>query len=557
MVTDCDVCIIGSGAGAGPVVYTLANLGKKVIVLEKGGWFTEKDFYKDEIAVCRRDTFTPPLEKEPHVIEDIDSDGKWVAESNAINRRNFWNGNMVGGSSNLMSGFFHRMKPVDFRLKSEFGAVEGANVVDWPVGYDDLERYYVLTEALVGISGKVVSHPFLEPRSTNDFPFSPLAEHAISKYIDKASESLGYNIIPTPRAIISRPVRNRLACSYSGYCGSYGCSTGAKGSSRALLDLAVKSNNCEIRPNSRAYKIETDSSGKIQFVKYFNQAGKTIKINAKIYVIACQAVETSRILLLSSGAKFPNGLANNSGQVGKNLLFSAGGIGSGIFTSDQFSREEFSNLRDIHLFVNRALQDWYVIDDPKLGPQMKGGTIDFLMAHANPIRRAQKVKRKEGKLLWGRELKERLKEEFTNKIRLNFEIFCDWMPNNDCFVELSKSIKDKDGIPVAKIRVGYHPHDLIPGKYLAEKAENVMRKMNTKEIRSSISGSPPANLMAGGCRFGNNPEESVLDKNCRAHEVENLFVTDGSFMPTGGSVPYTWTIYANSFRVANVIASEV
>ncbi|HDO28009.1 MAG TPA: oxidoreductase, partial [Bacteroidetes bacterium] len=129
----------------------------------------------------------------------------------------------------------------------------------------------------------------------------------------------------------------------------------------------------------------------------------------------------------------------------------------------------------------------------------------------------------------------------------------DWLPTDNCFVTLDNKIKDKWGDPVAKIRTGFHPHDIKVGEYLAAKAEKVLEKMGTKNISSGISGAPPPNLQAGGCRFGDDPENSVLDKNCKAHEVENLYVTDGSFMPTGGSVTYTWTIYANAFRVAEKV----
>ena len=160
-----------------------------------------------------------------------------------------------------MSGYFHRLKPEDFRLLSEFGPIDGANIVDWPITYDDLEPYYTKVEQIVGVSGKVVDHPFQEPRSTEDFPFLPTAEHPIARKIDTACTELGYNSIPTPRAILSQKALDRNACSYSNYCGSYGCSTDAKGSSRAaLLNPAIKTGNCEIRPHSMVYKLESDNT---------------------------------------------------------------------------------------------------------------------------------------------------------------------------------------------------------------------------------------------------------------------------------------------------------
>jgi len=141
--------------------------------------------------------------------------------------------------------------------------------------------------------------------------------------------------------------------------------------------------------------------------------------------------------------------------------------------------------------------------------------------------------------------------------KLSFEVFVDWLPTDNTFVTLSDKVKDKWGDPVAKIRIDNHPHDIKVGEYIAQRAENLLREAGAKEVNSSISGGAPSNLQAGGCRFGNDPKTSVLDKNCKAHEVKNLFVSDGSFMPTGGSVPLTWTIYANSFRVAEQIKNFI
>ena len=118
-------------------------------------------------------------------------------------------------------------------------------------------------------------------------------------------------------------------------------------------------------------------------------------------------------------------------------------------------------------------------------------------------------------------------------------------------------MRDKWQSPVARVRIGYHEHDLKVGHYINTRAIKVLEEMGAQRIRSNISGSPPQNLVAGGCRFGTDPARSVLDPDCRAHDVDNLYVTDGSFMPTGGSVPYTWTIYANAFRVADRIKDRL
>lgn len=556
-----DICIVGSGAGASPIAHQLSLAGAKVIVLEKGPWLTEEDFYKDEIAISLRDAYNPKLTEEQHVIEeeyeDENGESFWQKEATSKSGWSFWNGTVVGGSSNFMSGYFHRLKPIDFRLKTEFGEIEGANVADWPISYDELEPYYTMVDHLVGVSGKAVDHPFKEPRSEADFPYPPIAEHPISHWIDKTASELNYHSIPVPRAVLSLPAMGRRSCEYSGYCSSYGCSSGAKGSGRAaLLNHAVASGNCTITPHAKVHKIATDSQGEISGVWYYDKKGKSQEVKAKIYVVACQAVETSRLLLASTGEKFPNGLANNHGQVGKNLVFSAGGTGRGDFLFDDLTNEQEAQIRTVGPFINRALQDWYEIDDKSFGKRAKGGTIDFLF-YQNPIARARGSQYDNNdNLVWGEQLKTNLKQEFTSYKTLRFEVFNDWLPTDNCFVELDADETDKWGDPVAKVRIGFHEHDLKVGEYIAEKAETVLQAMGAKNVSSSVSSYPPTNLIAGGCRFGDDPKTSVLNKNCQAHEVSNLFVTDGSFMPTGGSVPYTYTIYANAFRVAQHIKEQ-
>lgn len=554
---DFDVCVVGSGAGGGPVAYSLAEAGYSVLVLEKGPWLENRHFTKDELACCRRNVYTPRLDDEQHVIEDVDANGNWHGEPGAAAGWSFWNGNCVGGSSNFMSGYFHRLKPIDFNLLSSFGPIEGANVVDWPIDYADLEPYYAKVERLVGVSGHVDPKVDDEPRSTADFPYPPVAEHPVSQRIDKAADALGFHSLRVSRAILSQPAMQRRACEYSGFCGDFGCSSGAKGSSRAaLLNHAVASGRCEIRPHAKVHRIDTNAQGRITSVRYFDRCDKEQRVDAAIYVVACQAVETSRLLLASTGPRFVEGLANNHGQVGRNLLFSAGGAGRGDMVFADFDSDTVEALRVVGPFVNRALDDWYTIDDTSFG-RAKGGMIEFLWDHPNAVVRAENAKWRDGKLVWGTQLKRQLEAWFRTDRTLNFEVFNDWLPTDDCFVTLDDKVRDRWRSPVARIRIGAHPHDLRVGRFLAAKGEAVLRELGAKRIGSSVSAAPPPNLQAGGCRFGTDAASSVLDADCRAHEVDNLFVADGSFMPTGGSVPFTLTIYANSFRVADRIIDQL
>ena len=557
MNRDFDVCVIGSGAGGGPIAYALAVAGFSVVVLEKGPWLKEQHFTKDELACCRRKVYTPQLRDEQHVIEASADAGAWRATATAQSGWSFWNGNCVGGSSNFMSGYFHRLKPVDFSLRSTFGPIAGANVVDWPIGYADLEPYYDKVERVVGVSGKATAHANVEPRSSSDFPYPATREHPIAQRIDQAAATLGFHALRVPRAILSQPAMNRRACEYSGFCGSYGCSTGAKGSSRAaLLDHAVATGRCEIRPHAKVFRISTNAGGKISSIDYFARDNSVQRVDARIYVVACQAIESCRLLLASTGPRFPDGLANNHAQVGRNLLFSAGGAGRGDLVFADHSDAEVQALRQVGPFVNRALDDWYTVEDSE-GGRMKGGLIEFLWDHPNAVTRAQNAKWWNGELVWGKPLKRRLEAWFHTDRTLNFEVFNDWLPNDDCFVALDRQVRDRWDSPVARVRVGAHPHDQRVGALLAAKGEQLLQQLGARRISSSISPTPPPNLQAGGCRFGDAAEASVLDPDCRAHEVDNLFVSDGSFMPTGGSVPYTFTIYANSFRVADRIIAQL
>ncbi len=533
-----DICIIGSGAGAGPIAYELSLAGAKVVVLEKGEHYKREDFSKDEIAYTKRDIVTPSLKDEYHTIIE----GEEIYTSTEANW-SFWNGSLVGGASNFMSGFFHRLDPDDFRLSSKLGKIDGANLADWPISYDELSPFYDKVEKIVGVSGK--------DTKKDKFPFTPTTEHPIVDLIDKSCEKLGFTSDTTPRAILSKEKDERSACYYSNYCGSYGCSSGAKGSSReALLNPALKSGNLTILSECFVTKLNEKDKQVISATYIDKKDKKTKTIKAKTFVVAAQAIESSRLLLNSKSKNFPNGLGNNSGQVGKNLLFSGGGVVTGTFDNDSFPIDK---LLVKGYFVNRVVRDFYFLDE-----KTKGGILELLFEHANPIRKANSVKWEEdGKLVWGKDLYKALHKRFRESKKLNIEIFNDWYPNDRCSVAIDEKRKDKYGVNAAKVDIYSHPLNEKTGDKLAVHAIDLLKQMGAKDISGSISPYPPVNLQAGGCRFGDNSTTSVLDKNCKSHEVSNLYVTDGSFMPNGGSVPYTFTIYANSFRVAHFLKNNL
>ena len=487
-----DVCIIGSGAGGAPIAYELANAGFKVVVLEKGSSYTENDFNKDELAVARRDMFTPPLSEQKHIINEYAADGTFKRYDGEKSGWNFWNGSLVGGSSNLMSGYFHRLKPNDFKLKSVYGEIAGANVIDWAISYEELEPFYDKVEKVVGVSGRVIKHKHQEPRSSAAFAYSELQTNGVTKWFDKACEVLGYESMPTPRAILSQDALKRNGCYYSNFCGSYACASGAKGSARAAL-----LQKCDAKIITDAFVYRLDSNAKrVRKAYYYTNLGFAHSVEAKIFVVAAQAIESSRLLLNSKNKFFPSGLANSSGELGKNLIFSAGGSGQGRFVFEKLTKTQREELMTTGLFFNRSLQDWY--DYEEEAKRYKGGTIDFLFEHQNIIPRVKhEMYDEKGNLLWGDALAEKIHKSLTTSRVLTFEVFNDWLPTDNCFVGVDEKEKDKYGVPVGVINLNGHPQDLQVGEYLAKKAVQVLEKMGAVEIDYNISASPPPNLVAG------------------------------------------------------------
>ena len=552
-----DAVVIGSGAAGGAVAFMLTKVGLEVAVVEKGKTLNRQDFSKDEIAYCRRDIVTPNLFDEYHVIETQRADGSWEATPTYETGVSFWNGNILGGSSNLMSGMFHRMHPDDFRLLSRYGAIDGANVVDWPITYDDLEPYYTLAETLVGISGKFEPHPFEPPRSTPDFPYPPTKENAIVKRFDAACRSLGITPLVTPRAVLSRDAHGRKGCYYSNFCGSYGCSSGAKGSSReAFIVPALRTKRLHLHTQTHVLRLLSDATRVYAAECIDTRTMRTFRLEADLFIVAAQAHESVRLLFNSANRYHPEGIGNRTGQLGKNLIFSGGGFGTGALHRSDLNRETFDALMEPGWFVNRSILDWYAVDDWWHG-RFKGGLVEWMFEHQNIISRAlHETTDAQGKLIWGEALTQRLQRRFNDHKTLRFEIFNDWLPTDQCYVTVDTTHKDRFGMPVGKLRIWGHPHDRKVGRFIAEKCERILKRMKARNITSSISSAPSQNLIAGGCRFGHDPRTSVLDPQCKVHGMDNLYVADASFMPTGGSVPYTWTIYANALRIGDILAKR-
>jgi choline dehydrogenase-like flavoprotein len=536
-----DAVVIGSGAGGAPVALTLARAGARVVMLDKGPYYALRDFVHDEVAICLRDFWAPYPTEDPNTLVKGD-------ETRARRTREGWTGVCVGGATVHMSGFTYRFKESDLKLATLTGGLADADLADWPISMEELTPYYDLVEVKMGVSGRAGANPFDHPR--RPYPLPPLKPHPAAQLVDEAARGLGYHPFPTPRAILSRAYGNRPACNQCGFCGDYGCENASKSSVLAtLIPEAEATGRCDIRPRAMVTRILVDAQGRASGVEYLDAAGELRRVTARAVVLAASAVQSARLWLLS-------GLPNGGGLVGKNLTFSTFGKVTAIFDRAELAAR--LGPKDMELpFLQRSIQDDYWMEKSGLALP-KGGTYNFILHHVNPINAAIRLFKDSDNALWGQALKDRIHRYFHDELWMEVEIFGEFLPWRGAFVDLDPEVKDRWGLPAARIHLKHHPADVATNTAMVKRGMEIFRALRPapKSVSAWTWGTTTFHLQHGTCRFGDDPSRSVLDRNCQSHEVKNLYVTDGSFMPTSGGVPATPTILANSFRVAEAIRAR-
>jgi choline dehydrogenase-like flavoprotein len=517
----------------------LSEAGWRVLVLEKGPRYTRADYSHDEVLHdTRPDFFVPAVAEEPHILVD---EAKPTPRPTTLG----WLACCVGGGTVRMGSSFYRFHPADFRLRSSLGPQE--EVADWPYSYADLEPYYCRAEWEMGVSGSGAAPG--EGFRSRPLPMPPLRTHPLASDFDAACSRLGVFPQATPRAINSVPYGDRPACAYCAACAGYGCPVGARGTAQeALISRAERTGRCQVRPDAMVHRITTDAHGRASGCVYFDAQGVEHRARAGLVCVSCSAVESARLLLLSRSSDFPHGLANGSGLVGRHLQFHIASTGAGRFWRDPPPGGGVAP----DAFLGRSVMD-YAILPAGAAAYRKGGVLRFDVERAPPIQAATRAAAgDDGRWLWGAPLKERLTRHFRG-VQVELEVFQDFLPNAGTYVTLDPEITDRWGLAVARIHLAPTEHHAAAAPWLQARGLEILREMGADEVVHGPTGYLNPVLVHGTCRAGENPKASVLDPYCRAHEIPNLFVVDGSFMPTSGAAPSTLSIVANSLRTADFI----
>jgi choline dehydrogenase-like flavoprotein len=531
-----DFVVIGSGAAGGIIAKELSENGYRVVVLEQGPYLTEKDFIHDEIKVLNQDLLTNHPDLQPNTFRK-------TPDEKAKRQRAVAYGRLVGGTSTHFTANFWRFHEIDFHERSKVGPVPGAALADWPITYADLEPYYTKVEWEIGVSGLANASPFDPPRS-KPYPMPPLPVKGSGVIFERAASKLGYHPFPAPMAILSQPRPGRSACVNCGFCLGFGCEVGAKSTSLStVIRMAEKTGRCEIRPNSYVHKIETDKNGRATGVVYFDAKKNAHLQKAKAVIVSANGAETPRLLLLSASSQFPNGLANSSGYVGKNLMPNSSAIAYGVFDEPLNDYKGFA--------VSRIFHDFYELDADKLGFHGGGGLdarfdlspLAFAMSALPP-----------GTPRWGKGFKKTLAQNFTRTM----EIFCHGtsLPVESNSISLDDEVKDAWGLPALRMTFRDHPDDLKLASWMQARALEILDAAGAKTKWSNpVTEQQFAVHLLGTCRMGKDSKASVIDPDHRTHDVPNLFLCDGSSLVTSGRGQPTMTIQALSYRAADRITA--
>ncbi|MFL5608097.1 MAG: GMC oxidoreductase [Gemmatimonadaceae bacterium] len=551
--TEYDVCIVGSGAGGGMAAYALTQQGAKVVMLEAGGeWYASKNskMLVPAWASPRRGAST----RERPFGEFDACDGAWDIEGEpytvaAGQKFMWWRGRMLGGRTNHWGRISLRFGPDDFKSKSKDGLGE-----DWPISYDDVAPYYDRVDDLIGVFG---SREGLRNHPDGNFQPAP-RPRCYELLVKKTSDKLGITCIPSRLSITTKALPGRQACHYCGQC-NRGCSVKANFSSPdVLIAPALKTGKLTLITNAMAREVTVGKNGLATGVTYIDKRTNTDKhVKARVVVLAASAVESARLMLNSKSSRFPQGLGNSSGWVGKGLTDTTGTDVSGFIPSmvDHVPHNE-DGVGGMHVYMPWWL-DNRKLDFPRGYHIEVGGGLGqpgygFMGGiHNYP-----------GGGGYGQSLKDDYRRYYGATI--GFSGRGEMLPNADSYMELDPQVVDQWGIPVARFHWKFTDHEYNQVKHMqetfraliAEMGGTVFNPMPGKEQNYGIAAGGQIIHELGCVQMGSNPSTSVLNSSCQAHDCKNLFVADGGPFPTQADKNPTWTILALAWRTSDMIMQQ-
>jgi choline dehydrogenase-like flavoprotein len=610
-----DIVIIGSGAGGAPIAHELARRGKTVLVLEKGPLFRTQgqtpdgvsDFKRDELyadgaekrvtapgvtnplAAFFSSHVEPDINDEPHIYRDGDNGDKATIEG--------YTAQVVGGGTQIYGGVSFRFTPRDLTLKSfnagrtDLAATDPNGDIerearDWPISYATLEKYYAKAEYLVGINGQQRNQlkPFGSPAAyQKPLPPNPISHYAFDGmcYAGKGAGDNGQDVLPyrAPLAVITEDHqpsgRKTLAVPgdvKTSFVNRFGDPLGLKSNTWvSLLAPLIDTTSLEIRANCVATQLVSDGR-KVIAARYYDPAGNEREASGKVVVVACSAIESVRLLKLSA-ALDPTGfgtvIEENNDLLGRYFLTHAFGGASALMPE----RSDKTHSLDADWATDFCSTDTYLLAK---GLWAGGAIYNNTSDQALPISLGRTHGASDLDTLWhgfindltivGQGFETFLKDNMGKGLSVSF--MANQVPQRDNRIELHPSVTDKWNRPVAYVIKTWHMHDKFLMDTLANECGNILSAGGNATHDYPIEGKGGvynsengiariANHILGGARFGTDPRDSVLDPNCRLWGFENLYVTDGAFMPTSGGGNPTLTIEANSFRVADVIGATL
>jgi choline dehydrogenase-like flavoprotein len=519
-----DVLIIGAGASGAAVAHSLLDTRMQIVCLEQGDWMNPAEYPSSgnnlEFHQLTDYNINPNIRglETDYPVNDSDSPCK-VANFNG-----------VGGGTILYAAHFPRLHPSDFCVRTLDGVAD-----DWPISYTDLEPFYAENDRFIGVSGLAGDPAY--PDKEVQMPPVPLG--AYGEKLANGFNDLGWHWWPSDSAIATVAYNGRDRCINLGPCVS-GCAQGAKASADITYWPEAIRRGVELRTRCRVREITVNDEGYAKGVIYYDRDGNEVEQLAYTVILACNGVGTPRILLNSKSKLFPDGLANSSGLVGKNLMFHPYGFVHGVFAE---RLEAYKGPVATGVWS----QEFYETDLSR--GFIRGYTMEI--AKGMWPARAAFEGLASNRIKWGPSFHKDHARLF-DKIA-GIATICEDLPEEHNQITLDDQLTDSNGIPAPKISYRLSDNSVAMLKHSIAKATEVLEAAGAKDIIVNESGQFPGWHHLGTARMGRNPATSVVNEWGRCHDVKNLFIVDGSVFVTSGGVNPTSTIQAIALYIADQI----